>query len=665
MSISFYTSYIEPMTTWLNQHPHWAGFLTFLISFSESLAIVGSIVPGSVTMTAIGMLIGSGVIPCFSIFMCATLGAIAGDSASYFLGYYYHQKIASWWPFSKHPQMLASGNDFFKQHGGKSVFIGRFLGPLRSIIPVIAGMMRMPNSKFLVANITSAILWSALYITPGIIIGNAAAELSPHLATKLLLYILGVIAAVWMVTWLIKFLIKAISTYIDNHLSNFWGWLNKHPSLKAWSVKISNPRNPQDHRQIALLLFAILFLVLFCCVAVNDYHHGFITYWDKPIFSFLQSIRLPSLDTIFMTFSFIGDKKTLLPILFGVFFFFLYSKQYWEAGHWLSNGIVSAILIYVLKPFLNLPRPAGLVQIRHGSSFPSGHTTFSMAVFGFLVYLVSKNTPKDMRRFIVFPGVTLISGIAFSRIYMGMHWFSDIIGSFFLAGGLLFLHMLSYQRGEYQKINIQKLLVIAFSIGLGVTAYFMYHSFDKAIHGSQLKTPHRAIHFERWWQGKSNLPLYRNNRFGRPIAVLNIQWAMPLAKIKALLKQHGWQEVQHNHLSNRVKRLMTEKSKPISLFQQLHHNRAPVLLMTQANKVIRLWDANMKFYESTLPLWIGSVSLLSDEPNGLSGYKTPKKNYPAMALMQHSLQDLSINVFRPKDDVEVLYIKPTPRALDD
>ena len=89
--MQLFADYVQPVTHWLYHHPHWALALTFLISFSESLAIIGSIVPGSVTMTAIGILAGSGVMRIDMTLLAAILGAVAGDSASYFMGYYLNQ----------------------------------------------------------------------------------------------------------------------------------------------------------------------------------------------------------------------------------------------------------------------------------------------------------------------------------------------------------------------------------------------------------------------------------------------------------------------------------------------------------------------------------------------------------------------------------------------
>lgn len=662
--MSFYVEYIAPLTTWLNQHPNWAGFFTFLISFSESLAIVGSIVPGSVTMTAVGMLIGSGVIPAIPIFIWAILGAIAGDSASYFLGYFYYETILNWWPFNKHPQMIESGQQFFEKHGGKSVFIGRFLGPLRSIIPVIAGMMRMPNSRFLVANVASGVIWSALYIVPGVILGNAATELSPALATKLLLYTLLIILLIWCLALLVKYLFIKVKNYINGHIQEFWKMLSKHPKLDAWAVMISNPSKPHDHKQISLLIFAAIFLVLFILIAINVSAHGFMTAWNIPIFSFLQSIRLPSLDIIFMSFSCLADKMVLLPLLFGLFFYFVFMKQKWEAVHWLSNGIISAILIYALKPFIHFARPVGLVQIRHGSSFPSGHTTLSIAVLGFLIYLIAKNTAKDMRRFVLLPGLFLLSCIAFSRIYLGMHWLSDIVGSIFLAGSILFLHILSYQRSTLEKFSTKRLTIIAFALLTIFTSLFMYRHFEQAIHASQLKQSIKIQSFNLWWQGETKTPLFRKSRFNNPISIFNIQWAMPLTKIRHHLQSNGWQSIDNHDFIHRMRKLLLSHPDKISLFQQLYRNNPPSYIAIKDNVVLRLWPAGIKFRDNPAPLWVGTLSYLKDEQNSILSFSkhhgdlTTQQQYPLKDFKACLVNKLNFKQITAKHDRQVLLIKP-------
>jgi len=162
---------IQPLIDWIQMHPNWAWSAVFLISLSESLAVIGLIVPGIVMMTAIGALIGAGVLAPLPTLSWAVLGAIVGDSLSYSLGHHFHEHLRDMTPFRQFPRALERGSKFFQDHGGKSVILGRFLGPIRPVIPVVAGMMDMPTRQFLFANIFSAIVWAPVYCFPGFLVG--------------------------------------------------------------------------------------------------------------------------------------------------------------------------------------------------------------------------------------------------------------------------------------------------------------------------------------------------------------------------------------------------------------------------------------------------------------------------------------------------------------
>lgn len=145
----------------------WTLPIIFALAFGESLAIISLLVPATAILLGAGALIGAGAISFIPVLIAASLGAIVGDWISYWLGKYYHQKVISSWPLNKHPKLVFRAEQFFHQYGTLGVFIGRFFGPFRAIVPLIAGTMHMPTSKFNLANITSAPLWAFVLLAPG------------------------------------------------------------------------------------------------------------------------------------------------------------------------------------------------------------------------------------------------------------------------------------------------------------------------------------------------------------------------------------------------------------------------------------------------------------------------------------------------------------------
>lgn len=157
----------ESIQNWIVLNPGWAGLFVFVISACESLAVVGLFIPGLVMMGIIGALVSAGILDIVPTLLYAILGAIVGDGISYYIGRRFKHHLPYYWPFSRFPQWLDRGKKFFIDHGSKSIVIGRFVGPVRPFIPVVAGMMSMRPRHFLFANIISAIIWAPIYMLPG------------------------------------------------------------------------------------------------------------------------------------------------------------------------------------------------------------------------------------------------------------------------------------------------------------------------------------------------------------------------------------------------------------------------------------------------------------------------------------------------------------------
>lgn len=160
----------EWFKTLLTEHRAWSGPLIFALAFAESMAFLSLAVPFTTMIVGAGALMLAGVIDPWVIVPWGVAGASVGDAVSYWIGRYFTDKIPKVWPFKTNPGMLERGHRFFEKWGTLSVFIGRFFGPLRAVVPVVAGMMAMTQLRFQVANVVSAIVWlpMLLYFGAGV-----------------------------------------------------------------------------------------------------------------------------------------------------------------------------------------------------------------------------------------------------------------------------------------------------------------------------------------------------------------------------------------------------------------------------------------------------------------------------------------------------------------
>src|SRR5580700_7260395 len=192
---------VQPAIDFIAAHAQWAAAVMFVTAFGESFAFLSLLFPGTTLLIAAGTLMPGGTLPYAPVLAGAVAGATLGDTVSYWIGRRYGGGIARIWPFSRYPELLPSGIRFFARHGGKSVFIGRFFGPMRAVIPLAAGLMRMPRDRFWFANVTSAIVWAPMLLFAGDAVGDVGDRLVGSANTVLLVFagltLFGVAGAVW------------------------------------------------------------------------------------------------------------------------------------------------------------------------------------------------------------------------------------------------------------------------------------------------------------------------------------------------------------------------------------------------------------------------------------------------------------------------------------
>lgn len=178
--------------------------------------------------------------------------------------------------------------------------------------------------------------------------------------------------------------------------------------------------------------------------------------WLKPfdtwVIEQIGSLR-PQLTSFFLWITQFANPLTVVLLGLALLFVLLYGKQYAEVI-WLSGGVIgiAGVLNPLLKLFFNRTRPSILAPLitEHSLSFPSGHATASMVLYGSLFFLLplfidSKFVQYALRSLLVL----IILSIGVSRIYLGVHFPTDIIGGFSLSLSWLLLTFPIYQEKRF------------------------------------------------------------------------------------------------------------------------------------------------------------------------------------------------------------------------
>ncbi len=174
-----------------------------VVAFFESMALVGLLLPGTVMMATLGTLIGSGQVGLYEAWLAAGLGCFFGDWTSYFIGRAFKEPLHNWSFLKRYQSIVDKTGNALDNHSFATVILGRFIGPTRPLVPMLAGMLNLPPIKFAPPNITGCITWPPVYFLPGILAGVAIdiPHSSDSSAFKWALFITLVL--IWLTAWLL------------------------------------------------------------------------------------------------------------------------------------------------------------------------------------------------------------------------------------------------------------------------------------------------------------------------------------------------------------------------------------------------------------------------------------------------------------------------------
>jgi membrane protein DedA with SNARE-associated domain len=165
-------AYSHQVLEFIRLHQAWAAPIVLLLAFGESLVFISLLLPAWAALVGIGALISAGEINFWPIWIAASIGAALGDWLSYWIGRKLERTAQHVWPLSRHPELIPKAEAFMEKWGIAGIFIGRFFGPLRATVPLVAGIFDMPFWRFQIANFSSAFVWAAVLLTLGDVVAK-------------------------------------------------------------------------------------------------------------------------------------------------------------------------------------------------------------------------------------------------------------------------------------------------------------------------------------------------------------------------------------------------------------------------------------------------------------------------------------------------------------
>ncbi|MDQ2694402.1 MAG: VTT domain-containing protein, partial [Pseudomonadota bacterium] len=601
---------------WVAAHPNWVGLIVFLTAMGESLAIVGMVVPGAAMMFGFGALIALGHLDFWTAFGLSVAGAVAGDGLSFWLGRALKDRLRAVWPFSRHPKLLARGEVFFLRHGGKSVLLGRFFGPVRAVIPAVAGMLGMPGGRFLLVNVASALLWAPAYLLPGIAFA-ASLELASQVAWRLAVLLLTVVALLWLTVQVVRGLFRLLHPRINGWLRAFYQWSRDRPLLGPVSASLLDPGQGELRGLAALaVLLAGGALFLGLLLDASGQLPGSAGL-NHSLFYFLQDLRTPWADRLMVFISEVGDKEVLFALVAVLAAWLWWQGSPPAALHLLAAAGFGVALTQFFKLLMQMPRPPGSLSGYTSHAFPSLHATLSTMVYGFIGVLVARET-MPARRWLAYLGAALLFvPIGLSRIYLGVHWPTDVLAG--LSLGLLWVTVLglAYNRHPAPPLPRAGLLLVGGGALAAAVAVNVQLNFREDLDRYRVEPALEELPQAQWWQeGWRRLPAQRIDFGGRQRQPMIIQWAAAPETLRRRLARGGWQPAPPLTWQSALMWLNPHaRIADLPVLPQVHDGRHDAVTVVRPGPdpasrwVLRFWPSDLRLAEGGTPVWLGSLTL--------------------------------------------------------
>ncbi|HEU5063512.1 MAG TPA: VTT domain-containing protein [Solirubrobacterales bacterium] len=418
----------------------WTYLLVAFFAFAETGAFIGLVVPGETTMLLGGAVAGQGVIDLYLLIAIAWFAAWLGDTTSFFLGRRLGREFVL-----KHGSRVGITNerfekveDYFDRHGGKTIFIGRWISLIRALAPFIAGSSGMGYRAFVPYSVLGTGLWASLHILVGYFFSRSI-ETAGHYAARGAFALATLIALVIGTVYLVRYL------KVEENREKAVRWMEEH-RVTAWMVALA--RRPQfrflwdrvtpggtfglEFTSLMAALSVSLFVLIAYAVVIGDNPGP--TTGDETAIEVAEFLQTSFLTSIAKVVTFLGSGGFVWALAAVCAALLAWRRRWVELWVLLSGMAITQVGIVEIKDAVDRPRPPEPLASSSGSGYPSGHAAHSVIYLWLAVTIVLRLRPGMARATaVVVTGLVLTALVGLSRVYLEVHYLSDVSGGWALG----------------------------------------------------------------------------------------------------------------------------------------------------------------------------------------------------------------------------------------
>jgi membrane protein DedA with SNARE-associated domain len=411
----------------------WTYLLVGAFAFAETGAFVGLVVPGETVMLLGGAVAGQGAIDIYLLIAVAWFSAWLGDTTSFFLG----RRLGRNFVLDHGPRVGISHErfekveDYFGRHGGKTVFIGRFISLVRAFAPFIAGSSGMRYRDFVPYSILGTGLWASAHILVGYFFSRSI-ETAGKYAAKGAFLLATLIVIVAGIVFLYRHFRQgdnraAAVRWIEGHRATSWlVELARRPQLRfLWERVTPGGTFGLEFTSLMATLAVAGFVLVAYTVVVGDQPGP--TPGDETAMEIVGHLHSAALISVAKVVTWFGSAAVVWALAAICAALLAWRRRWTEFWVLVAGMAIIQIGIVEIKDAVDRPRPPDPMVSSSSSSFPSGHAAHSVFYLWLAVTIVLRLRPGMARgAAVVTAGFAVTALVGLSRVYLGVHYLSDV-----------------------------------------------------------------------------------------------------------------------------------------------------------------------------------------------------------------------------------------------
>lgn len=607
-------SWSQDLLNWLSAHPGWGFVTVLLVALFESLVLIGILLPGMFILFGVGALVGLGVVELTPVWIAAMIGAFLGDFLSYLLGHRFRGHLVEIWPFSRYPGVIGQGREFFERHGAKSVIAGRFIGPLRPVIPAVAGMMGMKTASFLVVDIIACVMWAPALLLPGMLFG-ASLEVASEYTGRLTVMLVILVAALWLTWWLIRSIYEPLASRSARWVRHIIRWSRRHPVVGRITGSMIDPSRPEV---LSVTMMGILLVVIFWGLVMLLFLSPFSSQpqaLDQAVRDLALSLRNHLADPVAVGFSQLSRWPVSVFSALALLLWLIGAGRTKAAAHWLI-AIGGGSLLHLLLSWSLRATPEVLELGERTLAKPSAAMSLTTVVLMFFAVMEAGELRRRSRQYPYLVAGVLLILLALARIYLGLEWLSGALMG--ITAGLAWTAVVgfAYRQRATRHFSGAIASMIFYGSFLALFAWQVKEHTHEDLAALQSTTVIREVPADHWWASEWNrMSMDRTQLVSVASQRFNAQAAVDPGAIADYLEDAGWEPVPDTDWRWFLQALNPKPDAvTLPLLGRAYQGRPEALLLKKNIEsgerilTIRFWDSGVRLTPAGQVLYLGQIS---------------------------------------------------------